>query len=152
MRQRPTEPRTCPHHGRHRHGTRAAYVNDHCGCDPCTTANRDDGRTRRTGLAHGTWQPYVDAQPTVEHVRSLLAAGMSATQIAHQAAVARSTVLRLLGDDPGQLLRTETATAVQSVRRPTSALPPAPGAGTAHRDRPQSEAHRGTRTADRLAS
>ena len=56
---------------RHQHGTRAAYVQDRCGCGPCTAANTAAQRRRSTAIAYGTWTGLLDAAEVRAHVQSL---------------------------------------------------------------------------------
>ena len=75
--------RACRHPGRpHTHGTRAAYVKDHCRCPDCTTANTIAGRTTARTQAYGRWQPFTDATAVREHVHALRSAGIGVEQIA----------------------------------------------------------------------
>jgi hypothetical protein len=118
--------RDCRHpRARHRHGTRQAYVGDHCHCDGCTAANRAAGTTRRIALAQGTWVPHTTAGAAVRHARKLQKAGFTVTAIAAAAGLARSTIRQLLQPHPPARIRTGTHRAVLAVpipRRPTRRL------------------------------
>lgn len=111
--------RDCTHQRvHHEHGTRAAYVADHCHCDSCTQANRAASRTRRRALTYGTWSPYRSGTAAARHIYRLVDAGMSITDIADTAHLSRSTVTRLYSTQfPGRI-RVTTHTAVLSVKAP----------------------------------
>ena len=102
----------------HRHGTRAAYVADRCRCSPCKEANRTAARARRRAVTYGTWRPYQPGGPTARHLSRLVAAGMTISDIAAAASIARSTVSRLLRADELGRIRTATHLAVLSVETP----------------------------------
>ena len=75
--------RPCRHPGcPHSHGTRAAYVKDHCRCPDCTTANTTASRTTARQQAYGRWQPFTDAAGIRDHIHALRRAGIGVEQIA----------------------------------------------------------------------
>ena len=110
--------RECTHpRAQHRHGTRAAYVKDRCRCPTCTAANTAASRTATRERLYGRWQPYVDAGPVREHIRSLRAAGIGVERIADLAGISVSHIRELAGlgrsDGPGtRRVRPSTATRV----------------------------------------
>ncbi len=114
--------RDCTHpRARHVHGTRVAYVKDHCRCTDCTAANTAAGRAVHRAQTFGRWRPFVDAAPVRNHIRALRAAGIGAEQIAILAGISTSHVRELA--DPGtdghpgiQRVRPQTARRVLRIR------------------------------------
>jgi len=97
--------RDCRHtRVRHHHGTTSAYVADRCRCDECTGAYQQARRGRSRAIAHGRWQPYVDAQPVRDHITRLRTAGAGINQISQLAEVARSTLRRTIYGRPSHAL------------------------------------------------
>lgn len=132
----PDQRRDCTHQRvRHQHGTRLAYVADRCRCRPCTTANRAAGQARRKAITHGTWNPYRSGTAAARHIHRLITAGMTITDVATAAGVARSTVSGFhRADKPGRI-RVTTHLALLSVPAPPRPrtrrqhpAPPPPGA------------------------
>lgn len=114
-------PKPCLHKiANHQHGTRACAVLDGCKCLPCAKANAAAERHRKRETAYGRWQPYVDAQPTREHVESLRAAGMGLKQVAKASGVAHGVLSKLIygerGMAPSKRVRWETAVRLQVTR------------------------------------
>ena len=113
--------RECTHpQGRHRHGTRAAYVKDRCRCTDCTAANTAVSRTAARERIYGRWHPYVDASPVREHIAALRVAGIGVERIAHLAGISVSHIRELAehshGDSPGtQRVRPNTATRILGI-------------------------------------
>lgn len=113
---------------KHPYPARVCYVQCRCRCYACTAANSDAERHRAKQQAYGRWQPYVDAEPAREHVRSLMAPkvgstrGMGWKRIADAAGVPRSTLWKLLygdpkrGREPSKRCRPETAEKLLAVR------------------------------------
>ncbi|HEY5878885.1 MAG TPA: helix-turn-helix domain-containing protein [Nakamurella sp.] len=97
----------CPHRSSHRHGTRDAYIADHCRCPSCTAANTRWNNQRRRDLAMNRWKPYVDGGAVCEHLLLLRKAGIGIDRIVGRSGVSRSTVQRLLApaSDPGNTRR-----------------------------------------------
>ncbi|MCU1613645.1 MAG: hypothetical protein JWO98_1185 [Frankiales bacterium] len=88
--------RECTHpQASHRHGTRAAYVKDHCRCPDCTAANTAASRTATRERIYGRWHPYVDAGPVRDHIAALRAAGIGVERIAQLAALSVSHIRQL---------------------------------------------------------
>jgi len=102
------------------HGTPARYGYGRCRCALCRQAAAAEVRHRRRLKAYGQWQPFTDAAPVREHVRSLKAAGLGWPRIARLAEVSPSTVSSLLygrgGRPPTTRIRTTTAEALLAVR------------------------------------
>ena len=71
----------CPHRTSHRHGTRDAYIADHCRCPSCTAANTRWNNQRRRDLAMNRWKPYVDGGAVREHLLLLRKAGIGIDRI-----------------------------------------------------------------------
>ena len=110
--------RGCRHGGRHRHGTRAAYVADRCRCPDCTLANTRWNRRRTRAIVMRRWEPYVDAGPVRAHLLLLRQTGMGIDKIVRQSGVSRSTVQRLLAARPTpghRRIRPEVATRLIAV-------------------------------------
>lgn len=80
----------CPHRSSHRHGTRDAYIADHCRCPSCTAANTRWNNQRRRDLAMNRWKPYVDGGAVREHLLLLRKAGIGIDRIVGRSGVSRS--------------------------------------------------------------
>ena len=116
------------------HGTRACYVlgvgpgkGPGCRCGACTAANRESGDRRTRLIAYGRWQPYVDAGPAREHLKTLGAAGVGLKQAAKRAGVSSRTVAKILyggpdGRPPTRRIRPETEAAILGVHPTLDAL------------------------------
>lgn len=133
------------------HGTPARYSHgpdEHdqpgkgCRCIPCRAALAAAARYRSREKAYGRWQPYTDAGPVREHVRSLQASGLGWRTIAALAGVPRGTVSSLLygnaGTAPSAGIRPANAAALLAVRPALDTLPATVrtgAAGTARRVR-----------------
>ena len=115
---------------RHEHGTRAAYVQDRCGCGPCTAANTEAERRRSTAIAYGTWSGLVDAAAARGHVQSLREQGLSLKRIAQLSAVGQGTLNALVYGEPARgrrplsQVRPDTERRLLAVRFQASAVPP----------------------------
>lgn len=117
------EPKRCLHkRTTHVHGTHACYVLDRCHCGPCSAANAAYEGNRQRQAGYGRWHPYVDAQPTREHVERLRAAGMGLKTVAKVSGVAHGVLSKLIYGDPKRNLapskrvRYETAVRIQVVQ------------------------------------
>ena len=115
--------RDCQHtQVHHEHGTRAAYVLDRCGCQPCTSANADSERRRTTGIVYGDPSGLIDAGPTRRHVQELRDAGLSLVRIAALSGVGQGTVNALVygvpvrHQPPPVQVRSDTARRLLSVQ------------------------------------
>ena len=114
---------------RHQHGTRAAYVQDRCGCGPCTAANTEAERRRSTAIAYGTWTGLVDAGTVRTHVQSLRAQGLSLKRIAQLSGVGQGTVNALVYGEPARRrppltqVRPDTQRRLLAVRFQPAAVP-----------------------------
>src|SRR3954468_24806195 len=113
--------RECSHpQARHRHGTRAAYVQDRCRCTDCTAANTAASRTATRERIYGRWHPYVDAAPVREHIAALRTAGIGVERIAQLAGLSVSHVRQLADHGRSdsrttQRVRPSTATRVLGI-------------------------------------
>ena len=87
---------------RHQHGTRAAYVQDRCGCGPCTAANTEAERRRSTAIAYGTWRGLVDAAAARAHVQSLREQGLSLKRISELSGVGQGSLNALVYGEPSR--------------------------------------------------
>jgi len=79
-------------------------------------ANSRYQRRRSHAIAHGTWRPFVDAQPVRKHVEAIRATGMSVADLAAASGVNRGALAHLLygtgAIPPARKLRPETAQAL----------------------------------------
>jgi len=109
------------------HGTPAMYCHGRCRCDLCREAASAAARYRYRMIAYGRWEPFTDAGPAREHVRSLQAQGLGWQRIAELAGVAPPTVSSMLygraGRPPTKRIRTATAEALLAFRPALDDLP-----------------------------
>jgi len=128
-------PRRDCHHpiAHHEHGTRNAYVLDRCRCRACRDANSGHQARIDRLKAYGQFDPFVDAAPVLEHVRTLQASGMGLKRIAHVAGVAHGGLTKLVYGKrqadgtyrPTKRMRKETAARVLAVKPELDLLAPA---------------------------
>ncbi|MDX3527105.1 hypothetical protein P1P75_11790 [Streptomyces sp. ID05-39B] len=96
------------------HGN-AKYHLENCRCPVCCQEARDYDNNRRRAIAYGRWQPFVDAEPVRQHVRSLGEFGIGWMRAARLAGVSTGGVSKLLYGDrprglgPSRRVRPETA-------------------------------------------
>ena len=117
---------------RHQHGTRAAYVQDRCGCGPCTAANTEAERRRAKAIAYGTWRGLVDAAAASAHVQSLREQGLSLSlkRIAQLSGIGQGTLSALVYGEPSRgrppltQVRTDTHRRLLAVRFQPDAVAP----------------------------
>lgn len=115
---------------RHEHGTRGAYVQDRCGCAPCTAANTEAERRRSRAIAYGTWSGLVGAAAAREHVQSLREQGLSLKRIAQLSGVGQGTLSALVYGEPSRArpplsqVRPDTERRLLTVRFQASAVAP----------------------------
>jgi len=76
----------------HPHGTNDRYLNGPCRCPHCREAHRADGAHRRRQIAYGTWHGRVDATPAQQHIKQLLANGMTVAGIGRAATLPKQTI------------------------------------------------------------
>ena len=104
------------------HGTLHRRKTYRCDCEPCIKRERDYTNNRTRLQAYGRWQPYVDAEPVRQHVRSLMAAGIGIQTIGRLAGVPSGTMTKLLygerrrGLRPSQRVRPETASRLLAIQ------------------------------------
>lgn len=83
---------------------------------------------RRRLIAYGRWQPFVDAEPVRQHIRSLMGAGVSRRRIPELAGVPDATIGRVLYGSaqkaPSKQIRAEAAERILRVRLTEEALSP----------------------------
>lgn len=124
-------PKPCLHkQADHQHGTHAAYVLDRCRCLPCKDANTTYERRRSRQAAYGRWTPFVDAQPSRDHVAALRAQGLGLKLIAKHSGVSHGSLWKLIygktqPDGTRRLsvrVKTETAAALLAVRADLTTL------------------------------
>jgi DNA-directed RNA polymerase specialized sigma24 family protein len=107
-------PKQCRHTGAtHHHGHYLMYRDDECRCVPCVTAGARWRAVSGYRMANGLSE-RIDATPASEHVRRLVDAGMSVTQISAAADVHETTIRRILHDAQEQL-RHDNAAAILAV-------------------------------------
>lgn len=103
------------------HGTLTGYKIRGCRCPRCTDAQRRYNARRDRLIAYGQWQPYIDAEPVRQHLRTLQAAGLGWKRAAVLAGISPSTLSKLLYGDrirgmaPSKRVRPATAAAVHAV-------------------------------------
>ncbi|GAA0704592.1 hypothetical protein GCM10010193_69480 [Kitasatospora atroaurantiaca] len=109
------------------HGRLSTYTVRRCRCRECTTAAARWKANKRRQVAYGRWQPLVDAQPVREHLRQLLASGLTRAWISRQSAVPGQVVRNLtVGNGrgaPTRRVRPATAEALLAVRLPAAGPP-----------------------------
>ncbi len=116
-----TVPKRDCHHPRanHTHGTRAAYVQDHCRCPDCTAANTAASNEMHRARTYGRWQPYINSDLARAHIQALRTEGVGVDQIAKLAGLSSSHVRGLIyptrGKPPFQKIRRETAMRIMAV-------------------------------------
>ena len=104
------------------HGTNARYHIDACRCDPCRAAAAAYENHKRRQIAYGRWQPYIDAQPSRDHVNTLRAAGMGLKRIAEVSGVPHGSLAKLIYGDgqrglaPSKRVRPETEVKILATR------------------------------------
>ncbi len=123
--------RDCLHERvRHQHGTRAAYVQDRCGCGPCTAANTEAERRRAKAIVYGTWRGLMDAAAVRAHVQSLREQGLSLKRIAELSGVGQGTLSALVYGEPSRgrppltQVRADTQRRLLAVRFQPAAVAP----------------------------
>jgi hypothetical protein len=75
----------------HSHGVDNQYTSG-CRCTPCTAKHTRDNAARRRSIAYGTYDPLTDAHDTKQHIKQLLADGMTYEAIATAAGLNESAV------------------------------------------------------------
>lgn len=98
----------------------AKYKLEGCHCYPCCLAASVYNAKRERGIAYGTWQPFVDAQPVREHVLALRAAGLGRRRLHILSGVPERTIEQLIngksGRQPPKKVRVATAEALLAVK------------------------------------
>ncbi|WP_381801034.1 hypothetical protein [Streptomyces niveus] len=113
-----TETRTMPEHGTlHR---RKTYK---CDCEPCLARDREYTNTRARLKAYGRWQPFVDAEPTRQHLRMLMSYGIGWQRVSRMSGVSNGSVSQILygsygssKSGPTKRVRTQTADRICAIR------------------------------------
>lgn len=107
---------------KYQHGSRAAYVIDHCRCFGCHVANADYEWRRYTGRLEDRW--HRDMQPIRNHIAQLRAAGYSTRTIADIANINRNQIMHILGKrgsrPPATRILKTVAAAILAIDIPTS--------------------------------
>lgn len=132
-------PKPCLHpQARHVHGTVLAYVLDRCHCRPCLEAKLANQRRAYLRRAYGI-PALVDAGPSREHVRGLMAQGVGLVRISRLAGVGTNALSRLIygkpakGEAPSRRVRPATAAAILAVLPDHAQRAPVDPTGTARR-------------------
>lgn len=89
-------PKPCPHGGIHEHGVYVTYVHDGCRCPACANGKLEYERHRKRQQAYGRWNGLVDAEPTRQHVRSLMSRSMGLKRVGEAAGVSHGTLAKLI--------------------------------------------------------
>ena len=105
------------------HGTKAKYVIERCGCEPCRQANRAYERARIHAMHRPdeAWVPYVPAGPVRRHLEALQAQGVGHKTVAQLAGLSASSVGKILypsryrGMGTSKRVREETARRILAV-------------------------------------
>lgn len=98
--------RDCQHRrAHHEHGTHVAYIRDRCRCAACRRAAARERKRYRLGRLEGR-NGLVDASVPRDHVRALMAAGMSIQDIADRLGQSRNNVCRYLYGSQRRVLAT----------------------------------------------
>lgn len=112
----------------HPHGSLGRYQSG-CDCQPCKDSKAAYARDRRRQIAYGRWESYMPAEPCREHVRALMASGVTLGRVAVMAGLGVSTVQKLMQGTPrsgGKLssrVLAKTFRAIIAVRLDLDALP-----------------------------
>ncbi|MFE5895868.1 helix-turn-helix domain-containing protein [Streptomyces sp. NPDC056488] len=93
------------------HGSPTWVFTKNCPCKKCRVVKNAYARQVHRRRCYGTWQPYVDAAPTVRHLRKLHDAGISYAQIARQSGLHENHVHRIANGHSKQV-RPATAEAI----------------------------------------
>lgn len=108
---------------KHVHGTRTAYVVDKCRCRACTTASATAQAIRSKQQAYGRYDSgRVDAEPVQEHIRYLMANGISAKRLATLADLSHSAVSAIIygrterGHNPYPRVQAVTAEKILAIK------------------------------------
>lgn len=121
-RTRPSEPIDCPHGGRHKHGTRLAYLHDKCGCDACRAAQAAYARHARRMRAYGRSRHYVDATAATEHLLALRALGVGTVRMEAYTGLSHTNLAKLLNREH-KLIRTDNEQTVLAMPLDPAAYP-----------------------------
>lgn len=82
------------------HGTLSRYQIGRCRCRLCKDAKNAYARHRERMIAYGRWESYVDAEPVREHVKTLLAAGLTLGRVSVLSGVTLYTLRNLMTGNP----------------------------------------------------
>jgi transcriptional regulator with XRE-family HTH domain len=124
---------TLPTAGTNRgHGSPTWVFTKKCRCDKCRAVKNTYARQVYRRRGYGTWQPYIDAAPTTQHLRELHNAGISYRQIGVQAGLHEGHVSRIANGRVKQV-RPETATVILALTADSMQRKVLPVAGSARR-------------------
>jgi hypothetical protein len=113
-----TATRQAPHHR-----NLTCYKHYGCRLPACVARNAEYTRRVHRLRGYGTWQPFVDAEPVRQHLRKLIACGISFERVAKLTGLKASVVSGLIypmGDRPiKQRMRPETAAKILAIQPST---------------------------------
>lgn len=104
------------------HGTLSRYQAGRCRCRKCRDAKNAYARHRERMIAYGRWEAYVDAEPVREHVKSLMASGLTLGRVSVLSGVTLYTLHKLMmgnprnGGKPSSRVMSKTSKAILAVR------------------------------------
>jgi hypothetical protein len=109
------------------HGSLGRAKYHKCPCQACRDAYNAYQRHVRRQKAYGRWQPYTDAEPVRQHLRALMAAGISIARIAAMIGKDTGYISRTLyprgGQPPKRRISTATANLILAIDPNTKATP-----------------------------
>ncbi len=104
----------------------AKYCREGCRCYVCAFAASQYTMSRKRAISEGRWQPYVDAEPVRQHLRTLMAGGIGYQQICTLSGVHCSVISKLLygtNGRPKTKLRPAIAAKLLAVELGASCIP-----------------------------
>ncbi|MFI5831020.1 hypothetical protein ACIA6C_27865 [Streptomyces sp. NPDC051578] len=99
-----TTRREAPHHN-----TLTCYTRYGCRLPACVERKQNWAEERTAAMRNGTWKPYVDAAPVRQHIKALLAAGLTQDRIAALAELPHQSVADFTGGIRGRGIRHRTS-------------------------------------------
>jgi hypothetical protein len=109
------------------HGTVARRKHHKCPCNPCREAYNAYQRNCRRQKAYGRWQPLTDAEPVRQHLRTLMAAGISYYRVADMIGTDYANLTGILyakgSRAPRKRIKTTTATLILAISPQTEITP-----------------------------
>lgn len=122
------------------HGTPSGYRSRGCRCEPCTTAHNNRQAYWYRLKGYDTWTPFVDTEPTRQHISMLREYGIGVLRVAELAGVNRSVIQKIVyshqGRPPQRRVREHIARKILAVQPTFDHLADhavIPGSGTTRR-------------------